>query len=621
MDDGVDTSLITGGVLTANAAGAITIDTTVESATLSSSADGNIDVDQTDKITLTKLSTTNGTITVDAGGEITATDIASGSNRAIKLSTTSGDITAIKTVNAGTGSVDLTSAGAIVDDGVDASLITGGVLSADATGAITIDTTVTSATLSSSLAGNIDVDETDGIILTKLKTANGTITVNAGGEMTATDVQTSTNNDITLTTIGGDINGVGIISTGSGNVKIDSAGSVIDDGDSGTVISANNLEIKTAVDGTVKIDTSITSANIDTNDADIDETDDIILAKIDVTILDLESGGSVTDSGSDGDGSRSVSAPQSAKVVAGNNVVLNDSENELGKLDITAGDKAIIRENDLVNGIVKAKSLQVQGTTGITLGDGTSVSSFAAKSDSGDIDLDNTGGLAINSFSSDPDLALDGVLISGTTTKSNIDLKTKSPIAVNAPISNATKGQIILAALGKEATDDITINSSITGDDLIVYAGDSILLTSAAEIKIVDEGNLYSESSTSSNYDLTGIRAGNTKLYYGTDFTSGNIAQGNVGADVHIAADSAILDTVVEVANSVRTEYIFDGVSNRLTYGTPEQIQDAYNLSDPNIESLDIWSSMNYGNVIMTNDHYELEDEEEANITILKVRE
>ena len=568
---------------------------------------------------------------MDAGGEITATDVSSGSNNAIKLTTTSGDITAIKTVNAGTGSVDLTSAGAIVDDGVDASLITGGVLSADATGAITIDTTVTSATLTSSLAGNIDVDETDGIILTKLSTANGTITVDAGGPITATDVQTGTNNNvISLTTTAGDINGVGTISAingvtgtaiGTGNVNIVSAGSVIDDGDSGTVISANNLEIKTAVDGTVKVDTSITSANIDTKDADIDETDDIILAKVDVTTLDLESGGSVTDSGSDGDGSRSVSAPQSAKVVAGNNVVLNDSENELGKLDITAGEKVIIRENDAVSGIVKAKSLQVQGTTGITLEDGTTVSSFAAKSDSGDIDLDNTGGLAINSFSSDPDLALDGVLISGTTSKSNIDLKTKSPIAVNAPISNATKGQIILAALGKEATDDITINSSITGDDLIVYAGDSILLTSAAKIKIVDEGNLYSESSTSANYDLTGISAGNTKLFYGTDFTSGNIAQGNVGADVHIAADSAILDTVVEVANSVRTEYIFDGVSNRLTYGTPEQIQDAYNLSDPNIETLDIWSSMNYGNIIMSNDHYELEDEEEANITILKVRE
>ena len=30
---------------------------------------------------------------------------------------------------------------------------------------------------------------------------------------------------------------------------------------------------------------------------------------------------------------------------------------------------------------------------------------------------------------------------------------------------------------------------------------------------------------------------------------------------------------------------------------------------------------MNYGNVIMSNDHYDVDDEEEANITILKVRE
>ena len=91
-------------------------------------------------------------------------------------------------------------------------------------------------------------------------------------------------------------------------------------------------------------------------------------------------------------------------------------------------------------------------------------------------------------------------------------------------------------------------------------------------------------------------------------------------ADVFIN-DATVLNTVIEVANSVRTEYIFDGVSNRLTYGTPEQIQDAYNLSDPNLETLDIWSSLNYGNVIFSNDNYESEDEEEANITILKVRE
>ena len=646
MDDGIDTSLITGGILTGNAAGAITIDTTVASTTLSSSTAGNIDVDETDKITLTKLSTTNGSITVDAGGEITATNITSGSNSAIKLSTTTGDITAIKTITAGTGSVDLISAGAIVDDGVDASLITGGVLSADATGAITIDTTVTSATLTSSLAGNIDVDETDGIILTKLKTANGTITVDAGGEMTATDVQTGTNNNvISLTTTAGDINGVGTISalngvtgtaTGTGNVDIVYANSVIDDGLATTMISANNLNVTPGTtdpvaDSKVEIDTSVTSASIKALSTDIDETDSIILDEIDVSTLDLVAGVSVTDSDADTDTTSSVTVSGVTKINAGDDVILNDDENVFGEIDITAVDKAIIRENDKVSGIVVAKSLQVQGTKGITLKVGTAVSSIAALSDSSTSTLEatdipavlvsNTGGLAVDDYSTDADLALNGVsLVSDLTNKGKIDIRTKSPITVNAPITNSGEGQIILAALGNAATDDVTVNSSITGDDLAIYAGDSIILDAAASLVIVDSGNNYTESGDSSNYDLTGISGGYTKLYYGTDFTSGTIQSGTSTADV-VIHDLTLLNTVVEVTNSVRTDYIFDGMSNRLTYGTPEQIQDAYNLSDPNIETIDIWSSMNYGNVIMSNEHYELEDEEEANITILKVRE
>jgi hypothetical protein len=227
----------------------------------------------------------------------------------------------------------------------------------------------------------------------------------------------------------------------------------------------------------------------------------------------------------------------------------------------------------------------------------------------------------VDDYSTDADLPLNGVeLKSGTAATGKIDIKTRSPITVNAPITNSGEGQIILAALGNAATDDVTVNSSITGDDLAIYAGDSIILDAAASLVIVDSGNNYTESGDSSNYDLTGISGGYTKLYYGTDFTSGTIQSGTSTADV-VIHDLTLLNTVVEVTNSVRTDYIFDGMSNRLTYGTPEQIQDAYNLSDPNIETIDIWSSMNYGNVIMSNDHYEIEDEEEANITILKVRE
>ena len=62
-------------MLTADAAGAITIDSTVTSADISTSAAGAIDLDETDAITLTDVDTNDGTITVDAGGAITVTDV------------------------------------------------------------------------------------------------------------------------------------------------------------------------------------------------------------------------------------------------------------------------------------------------------------------------------------------------------------------------------------------------------------------------------------------------------------------------------------------------------------------------------------------------------------------
>ena len=61
-------------------------------------------------------------------------------------------------------------------------------MTADAAGAITIDSTVTSANISTSAAGAVDLDETDGITLTDIDTTDGSITVDAGGLITATDV-------------------------------------------------------------------------------------------------------------------------------------------------------------------------------------------------------------------------------------------------------------------------------------------------------------------------------------------------------------------------------------------------------------------------------------------------
>ena len=110
------------------------------------------------------------------------------SNNAIALTTSSGDITGLATVNAGSGAVTLNSAGAIVDDGSTGTVVAGGVLTADAAGAITIGFDRNECGYIHSAAGAVDLDETDGITLTDVDTNDGTITVDGGGALTVTDV-------------------------------------------------------------------------------------------------------------------------------------------------------------------------------------------------------------------------------------------------------------------------------------------------------------------------------------------------------------------------------------------------------------------------------------------------
>ena len=77
---------------------------------------------------MSDVDTVNGAITASSA-DADVTDVKwSGTNGNIVLSTTSGDITGLATVNAGSGNVTLNSAGAIVDDGSSATVITGGAL-------------------------------------------------------------------------------------------------------------------------------------------------------------------------------------------------------------------------------------------------------------------------------------------------------------------------------------------------------------------------------------------------------------------------------------------------------------------------------------------------------------
>ena len=179
---------------------------------------------------------TKGRIIMTTGTEINA------GNQTIILSS-EGDVSLASITTTGDVSMISTS-GVIVDVNGTAINVSANNLVADANGGINIDTTITNLEASVSGVGNIDVTETDGITLTDVDTANGSITVMAGDTIIAIDVESLTDadgNDITLTSTGGGIE-VDLINAGAtqGDVFLDAqVGTITDNIDSDVDIVAD----------------------------------------------------------------------------------------------------------------------------------------------------------------------------------------------------------------------------------------------------------------------------------------------------------------------------------------------------------------------------------------------
>lgn len=138
-------------------------------------------------------------------------------------------------------------------------------LTAEAVTGIDLDSHVSKINATVSNAGSITIDETGVVELVHVETANGPIIISAGGQLTATDVQSATDNDandILLSTSSGDIL-VGLVSAGAtaGDVLISAAGSIEEAAaDSDTDIVADEWEsvAATGIGGgnTIEIDAS-----------------------------------------------------------------------------------------------------------------------------------------------------------------------------------------------------------------------------------------------------------------------------------------------------------------------------------------------------------------------------
>jgi hypothetical protein len=258
-----------------------------------------------------------------------------------------------------------------------------------------------------------------------------------------------------------------------------------------------------------------------------------------------------------------------------------------------------------MSGTAAAQSLQARATTGIEFKSGTAVSKLAALSDAGDIKIANTGGLTISPVASfTKNLGLSGITLSGVATGNQVvEVLTQSPITVNAPITNETIGKIVLAAQGVAVTDDVTINSTITGDAVEIYAGDSITLSSTASVQVKDAAgnNTYAYSSLQV-LDATSARDyGTTKLHYGTNYNSGVLSSGFALADV-VISDLATLESIIDINNVSSTKLVIYGPSRRLLYVTDDQNQEYFIALDPSVELAGEWNRSDLGNVFISNE-------------------
>jgi filamentous hemagglutinin family protein len=158
---------ITAAALIASSATGVDLDTTVTNLTATTSGAGNIILNEADGANVLNVAASNGDATVTS---------------------TTGDL-AVTTVSA-TGTASLTAtAGAITDANAAANNITAASLVASSATGVDLDTTVTNLTATTSGAGNININEADGLNVLAASALNGNTTV------------TSTTGNINVTTV------------------------------------------------------------------------------------------------------------------------------------------------------------------------------------------------------------------------------------------------------------------------------------------------------------------------------------------------------------------------------------------------------------------------------------
>ena len=623
---------VTGDVVTltaldsiGNVANALT--TAANSITANVTANGSINVSELDAVTLTSLTTANGSITVVAAGDLTATQVTSTTDldaNDITLTATTGNITAGNISAAGNGDVTLeASAGSILDA---AGNVAGQVLTLKAANGIGNSTALTtdaeSITANVTATGLMNISEANAVTLTALTTANGSIMVVAGGDLTANQVSSTTDleaNDITLTATTGNITAGNISAAGNGDVTLEAtAGSILDAagnvaGQVLTLKAASGIGNATAL----TTDAESITANVTADGLiNISEANAITLTSLTTAngSISVTANGTITATSVVGSGSgNDVSLTASNGDIAVTSVVAADDANivtlngNISVVTLTAGNDILIDANGAITEdgnaatVVSGVTVTANAVTGITLD--TSVANIdASVTGNGNISIDESNAVtlvAVDTANGSISVTANGT-ITATKVQSLTDLSANS-ISLTATTGDLLAGNISAGSANGDATLVATAGSildsdaaNVTADVLSLTAatgiGNATALSTAANsitanvtangimnISEVDAVTLTSlETANGSITVVAGGALTASEVQSLTDSddneisltaTTGNLTAGNISAgatgDVTLKSTAgSILDASGNVTADVVTLTALDGIGN-----------------------------------------------------------
>jgi filamentous hemagglutinin family protein len=576
VDAGSDaaTDVSSGGTLTMRAAGDIgaagdPIETEVATLSATTTVDGDITVTQNaGALELGQVQTagsdvvievTDANLTVGAAGvstaDETANDATSGLIRLATIGSSGGDIIVNGDVATGNSSGTGGSSGsATLEAGGSGAIYGTGVVStgsAENTGAVVLSANRISQTQSMtdlfSVVTREGVASTGGLTAT---TDGGTGT--AGGVYVQAD---SGNLALDAVTANGGTGDVSLSSPGAifdasaANSDVDVAGSEV-----GLVANAGGigqtngpLDVSLAASGALSADTTADGSGIAIDapsgdlplgqvnagagtvalsaaDAMRDATANDQVADVVGGLVSLVAGAGGIGQGANGaldvDASTSLGADTSAE--GGNVAIESTGDLRIAVVDAGAGAVALSSGAAISDATADAApdvigaSLAARAQSGIDLD--TQVAALEGETDTGNIDIANSGGLTIGGV----DAALTGVSVtdsSDANAGASISVAASSPITVNEAVTNADGGSIELNAMGNTTADDLTVNANVTASGgtgaIDLNAGDSIALGNGATVSAASSGPVTLTAGT-------GTSSGTITMADGTSVQSGS---------------------------------------------------------------------------------------------------